>query len=178
MLLELEWLHGIFTYPTREYHGRQAIVFNLFTNIWAAWKHETLQDPQDILDQALQLDIESRGNFANASAAWDLKTLNTDTASIVILSGCYHVYPDPMVARTWNAVRGMRTMLNAMIRDIICTVENPDLTNVRESEHTVQLQVSTNALLELQFDIIANTLQYATVSRPSSYEKWFYIEKT
>lgn len=142
--------------PAWRYHA----VMMSFTNFWAAWKSQRIRNPEACLAKALDLDWTSQLIFANASPAWDYKTFQTYAHSRIALFGCYHVYPNYMVAQIWNGMRSIRILLNAIIRRALLEGFSTKPPLFREPEHTAQFQASTDTLRRLQCDIIASTPQH------------------
>ncbi|KAI9815979.1 MAG: hypothetical protein M1827_001971 [Pycnora praestabilis] len=132
----------------------------LFTNFRAYVRQEVITDPEVILAEALELDKSFISIFSDLTPQWQYQTVYTDADPKIVFSGCYHVYHDYLVAQIWNAMRCFRILLNEEIRGVLLTGFSSIPPRFSGTEFLAQFQKSTDALYQLQSDILSSVPQH------------------
>ena len=132
----------------------------LSTNFRARVRHGIISDPYLILARAMELDGNFVSIFSDVPPAWGYKTVYTDADPEIVFSGFYHVYRDFMTAQLWNGMRSFRILLNEMIRDVLLAGFSSRPPRFFGQEYVTQFQISTEALYQLQSDILASVPQH------------------
>jgi Fungal specific transcription factor domain len=142
-----------------------------FVNFRASLWDESLSDDEVILKKALEMDQHFISIFADAPPGWEYKTIYTDADPEHLFNGCYHIYFDSWVAQIWNGMRSIRILLNDTIRNILLKGFSSKPPRFVSPEYTLQFQLSTDTMYQLQAGILASVPQhigYVRKSHPSS----------
>jgi hypothetical protein len=140
-----------------------------FTNFHASVVDGSCSDPVAVLTRCLELDGRYLEIFNEVPTGWRYQTVFVDTDFDFIFKRRYHLYYDYWIAQMWNGMRTVRVILNEKIRYILLEgfAAKPPL--FTKPEHTLQLQISTDTLYEMQSDILASVPQHLGLTpRPPS----------
>ena len=168
-LFELREEAGKYFEPDSLVYRYQGLEMQL-TNFHARVRRGRISDPDQILIQALDLDQAFVLLFLSIPPGSGYETVYTDANPQIIFAGYYHVYGDSLSAQMWNGMRCFRIILNEMIRDVLLAGFSAQPPRFLERRYLEQFLTSTEALYQLQSDIIASVPQYmGYVSTGSDY---------
>lgn len=144
-----------------------------FANFRSDVRIGAISDPQEIISKALEIDGTLLELFSVVPPGWEYETIFTDAADPdLVYNGCYHVYYDHWVAQLWNGVRVVRMLLNEQVRGLILAGLAAKPPRFLGPEYTAQVQISTDAILQMQADVLASVPQhlgFAGIQRAPSY---------
>lgn len=112
-----------------------------------------------IIERALEIDGIAKRVFQDVED-WQYETVQTDTNTPGVFGNYYHIYPHSAAAQTWNWVRYNRIYLNDIIRNALIlgfSITPPVLVG---EKYTILLQECTQALYQMQADILASIPQH------------------
>lgn len=134
-------------------------VMMLLADLRAGIREGSMKGPDAILDRAMELDGVLLDISREVPPGWEYETIITDVDSDIVYNRRYHVYYDYWIALMWNVLRTLRIMLNGVIRGALLdgfSANPPIFTHVK---YNAQFQLATEALYELQADILATVPQ-------------------
>ena len=137
-------------------------------NFRARVRQDLFPDRIERLANALELDRRLMQVFSDLPLGWRYQTFKTERDRDLVLTGCYHVYPNFFVVQLWNGARLMRMMLNEIMYDDLVAgfAASPPLFQ-GDLYHT-QLRRTAEALSQLQVDMIASVPQHLGYTPRSS----------
>jgi hypothetical protein len=131
-----------------------------FSILHAEMQQKILTDRETILSRALELDAKLLEIVANVQPGWEYKTVFTEEKSEHVFNGRYHVYKDYWMSQMWNTLRTGRILLNEVIRNTLLAGFSASPPVFRSAEHSAQFQISTDAIYEMQADILCTVPQH------------------
>lgn len=131
-----------------------------FSIFRAAVKSGHITDPEAIITQALKLDGDLMGIFADVPLEWLPERVYTDTENELVWNGCYDIYYDCWVSQIYNAMRAARIMLNEMIRFRLVEGFASIPQRFATPECRAQFHVSSNTCVEMRDAILRSVPQH------------------
>ncbi len=139
------------------------------TRFRASLQKNSMADPAAVLKKAIEYDAQLTNFFDNTEPEWAFETIYTDDYPDILPFGQYHIYSHFLSAQIWNGTRSLRVFLNELIRKILVTGFSHQPPLFSSVEHTAQFQTSTEALYQLQVDVLASLPQHFGLN-PASTE--------
>ncbi|CAD6445440.1 e6c83758-c103-4d61-bf07-34e01271705b [Sclerotinia trifoliorum] len=117
-------------------------------------------DPDVLLNEAQALDERFLAFYNNVPKGWEHTIIHTNEDPDIVFEGYYHIYHDHWVAQIWNAIAGLRILLNETIRDVLIQDFASASPRLQGAEYASLFQKSTTTIYTLQSDILASIPQH------------------
>ena len=136
------------------------VIMMEFTILRAGIRDGSISDPDVILSRCLELDEKLSNEFGDTSPDWKYEIILTDADPDYVYKGRYHIYYDYWISQIWNGMRTIRILLNEEIRKTLLKGFSSGPPKFVGAEYTVQFQLSTDTMYQLQADILATVPQH------------------
>ncbi|KAF7871559.1 hypothetical protein EAF04_003666 [Stromatinia cepivora] len=117
-------------------------------------------DPHELLDDARVLNERFLAFFTKVPKGWEYATIQTKDDPHIVFDGYYHIYYDHWVAQIWNALRGLRILLNETIREVLLKDFASTTPCLLGPKYAERFQICTEIIYQLQADILASVPQH------------------
>ncbi|TVY46470.1 hypothetical protein LOCC1_G003015 [Lachnellula occidentalis] len=156
----LELRNEVFSYNSTDPTCQFMKALDDFTILRAAIRAGALTDNSEIINASLELDARLIDIFINSPADWQYESAYTHSNTDLLYDGYYDIYDSYLVARTWNAMRATRIMLNQTIRYRLLAGFNQTPPQFTTPDYTALFQMCTDNVIALQHDILHSVPQH------------------
>ncbi|APA09980.1 hypothetical protein sscle_05g047500 [Sclerotinia sclerotiorum 1980 UF-70] len=133
----------------------------------ARYHAENNPDPRDLLNEAQALEERFLFFYTNVPRGWEYTIIQTNEDPDIVFEGYYHIYHDHWTAQMWNAIAGLRIMLNETIRDILLQDFASATPCLQGTEYLSLFQKCTTTIYTLHSNILASIPQHIGYHTPN-----------